>query len=105
MLDILNMIPDGHDNPLPRPSDPHKDRQLRKAIEKANSNGDCIINTGAGYYRVVPGDAVDEKEFNEYLAKELHRARAIQTKRLAMKMAFERRREIGILTNHSRQTG
>lgn len=51
---------------------------------------------GAGYYRPVPGDAVDEKELNEYLAKELHRARTILAKRLAMKRAFERRREFGI---------
>ena len=48
---------------------------------------------------------MDEKELDEYLAKELHRARTIQKKRLDMKMTFERWREIGILTEHSRETG
>ena len=60
---------------------------------------------GAGYYRPIPGDPVDEKELNEYLAQELHRARAIQSKRLAMKLAFERRREVGVFTGSPGETG
>ena len=96
-MKTLNDIPYGHENPLQRPANPCEDRILRRNIEYANNNGDCVINVGEGYYRPVPGDAVDEKELNEYLAKELHRARAIQAKRLAMKMAFERRRESGVL--------
>ena len=81
---------------MQRPSNDLEDRKLRRKIETANNEGDCIINVGNGYYRPVPGDEIDEKELNEYLAKELHRARVIQKKRLAMKMAFERWREIGI---------
>ena len=53
----------------------------------------------------IPGDPVDEKELNEYLAQELHRARAIQSKRLAMKLAFERRREVGVFTGNPGETG
>lgn len=104
-MKTINDIPYGHKNPLPRLSNPTEDRKFRKEIEVANSNGDCIINVGNGYYRPIPGDKVDEKEFNEYLAKELHRARVIQKKRLDMKMTFERWRENGIFTNHSGTTG
>lgn len=101
-MKTISDIPYGHKNPMQRPSNLHEDRLLRRTIEVANNEGDCIINVGNGYYRPVPGDAVDEKEFNEYSAKELHRARAILKKRLAMKLAFERRRESGILVNHTR---
>lgn len=86
---------------MPRPVNSYEDRVLRKKIEKANNEGDCIINVGNGYYRPVPGDLIDEKEFDEYLAKDLHRARATLKKRLAMKLTFERRREVGILINHT----
>lgn len=101
-MKTINDIPYGHNKPMQRPSNVCEDRQLRLKIEKANNEGDCIINVGNGYYRPVPGDAVDEKELDEYFAKELHRARAIQKKRLSMKMAFERRREVGILTSNTR---
>lgn len=100
-MKTINDVPCGHKNKLQRPADQYEDRVLRKQIEKANNEGDCIINVGTGYYRPVPGDTVDEKEFNEYLAKELSRARAIQRKRLSMKMAFERWRESGILTGNT----
>ncbi len=50
-----------------------------------------------------PNDIEDEVEFNEYMAKELHRARAIQKKRLSMKLTYERWREVGVLTNYTRQ--
>lgn len=100
---MLELIPHGHANALPRPADPVKDRALRSEIEKANNDGDCIINVGKGYYRPVPGDPVDEKELGEYLAKELHRARAVQKKRLNMRLTFERWREVGILINNTRQ--
>lgn len=72
-------------------------------MEDANNKGDCIINVGSGYYRPLPNDEVDEKEFKEYLAKELSRARKIQVKRLRMKMAFEKRKELEIFTNHTRK--
>lgn len=58
-------------------------------VEKANCNGDCIINVGKGVFRPIPGDPVDEAAFHEYIAKDLHRARAIQYKRLCMKQTFE----------------
>ncbi len=100
---MLDKIPYGHANAMPRPADRVKDRFLRAEIEKANNDGDCIINVGNGYYRPVPGDLVDEKELKEYLGKELHRARAIQKKRLNMRLTFERWREVGVLINHTRQ--
>lgn len=99
-MDISN-IPYGHENAISRPADRIQDRLLRSKIEKANNDGDCIINVGYGYYRPVPGDPVDEKELNEYLAKELSRARAVLKKRLSMKLTFERWREVGILVDHT----
>lgn len=96
-------IPDGHENAIQRPWNRTVDRRLRKMIEKANNNGDCIINVGNGIYRPIPGDPVDEKELNEYLGKELHRARAIQIKRLTMKQTFEGWRNSAAYANHFRQ--
>ena len=96
-------IPDGHAKPLQRHPDKHVDRTFRGLVESANKSGDCIINVGSGYYRPLPGDAVDEKELNEYLAKELSRARKIQVKRLAMRNAFEKRRDIEVFTDHTRK--
>ena len=104
MIQIEN-IPYGHENAVQRPANPLEDRKLRKEIERANCNGDCIINVGRGYYRPVPGDATDEMELREYLAKELHRARAVQRKRISMKMTFERWREVGVLIGNTRETG
>jgi len=103
-LEELN-IPYGHEHPLPRPSNPYRDRQLRKQIEEANKNGDCIINNGTGYFRPIPGDAVDEAELTAYLASELHRARSINAKRMSMKMTFEKWREHGVLIGNSGKTG
>ena len=93
MRDVLSTIPYGHKEPLKRSSNKAQDRRERKEVERANLSGDCIINVGDGWYRPVPGDAVDEKEFNEYLAKELSRARAIQLKRMKMRGAFAERKE------------
>ena len=104
-MNLLDKIPYGHEHPLQRPADRYKDRALRKQIEEANKSGDCIINNGTGYYRPVPGDTTDEAELNVYLAKELHRARAIQLKRLSMKATFEKWREHGVLINDSGKTG
>lgn len=105
ILKTVNDIPYGHRNPMTRPANPYEDRNLRRNIEKANNDGDCIINVGNGYYRPVPGDPTDEKELTEYLNKDLSRARAILKKRLAMKLTFERRRESGILVNHTGVAG
>lgn len=104
-MKTINDIPHGHSNKLQRPSDPYEDRVLRNKIAKANNEGDCIINVGNGYYRPIPGDEVDEKEFKEYIAKDLSRARATLKKRLSMKMTFERWRESGILTCNTGKTG
>jgi hypothetical protein len=71
------------------------DRIFRRMIEHANNNGDCIVNIGDGVFRPIPGDPVDEKAFHEYIGKELHRARAIQYKRLCMKQTFESWKKIG----------
>ena len=97
-------IPDGHKNPLPRPSDASTDIAFRELVESANKNGDCIINVGSGYYRPLPGDEIDEKEFNEYLAKDLSRARQVLLKRMKMKDAFRKRIDIGVFTDHTRKT-
>ena len=101
-IDISN-IPVGHKNAVQRPSNAIEDRALRSAIEKANSKGDCIINVGNGYYRPDPKDLTDVAEFNEYMAKELHRARVIQHKRLQMKLTFERWREVGVFVGNTGQ--
>ena len=100
---LFSRIPDGHTNPLRRPSDSYTDRRLRTMVEDANNKGDCIINVGSGYYRPLPDDEVDEKELHEYLNKELSRARKILKKRLAMKIAFEKRKELEIFTDHTRK--
>lgn len=76
------------DKPVKRPKNPRTDRRLRRLIEEANRNGDCIINDGAGYYRPRPGDGFDEHCFNIYKAKELARARAITDKIKAMEKVF-----------------
>ena len=104
MINIEN-IPYGHENAVQRPSNPIEDRRLREKIEQANRTEDCIINVGNGYYRPVPGDLTDEAELKEYLAKELSRARKIQSKRLTMRLTFERWREVGVLTDNTGKTG
>ena len=101
--EYFDRIPDGHKNAIQRPWNRIVDRSLRSMIEKANNNGDCIINVGNGIYRPIPGDPVDEKELNEYLGKELHRARAIQIKRLSMEQTFEGWRNSAAYANHFRQ--
>lgn len=87
--EYFNRIPDGHANAIQRPWDKLTDRSLRRMIEKANCNGDCIVNIGDGIFRPIPGDKVDEAALNKYLNKELSRARSIQLKRLCMKQTFE----------------
>lgn len=98
---FFSRIPNGHTNPLRRPSNIYTDRVLRRMVEDANNKGDCIINVGSGYYRPLPNDEIDEKELHEYLATELSRARKILKKRLAMRTAFEKRRELELFTDHT----
>lgn len=101
--EYFDRIPDGHKNAIQRPWNRSVDRNLRSMIERANNNGDCIINVGEGIYRPVPGDPVDEIELNEYLNKELHRARSIQLKRLCMKKTFEGWKDSAVYAYYSRQ--
>ena len=85
---ILEEIPTGHANRLPRRTDTREeriaDRDLRRRIALANKNGDCIINTDGGYYRVDLEDPADLAAFDEYMAKERHRAKELEEKRLKM---------------------
>lgn len=87
--DYFSRIPDGSRNAISRPTNRSVDRGLRRMIEHANQNGDCIINIGGGIFRPIPGCEEDEMALKEYMAKELHRARAIQFKRLIMIKTFE----------------
>lgn len=103
--DYFNRIPDGHKNAIQRPWNKNIDRSFRKKIEKANKNGDCIVNIGDGVFRPIPGDPVDEAALDKYLANELHRARAIQFKRLCMKQTFEGWRNSAVYANCKRQVG
>jgi len=102
---LFNLIGSGRENIITRPSNEHTDRYLRKLINQANKKNDCIINTGTGYYRPVPGRIAEEKELNDYLFSELHRSRDILLKRLNMIKTFEGWREYGILLNDSSKTG
>ena len=87
---LFERIGTGRDRALRRPSNAMLDRQLRRLIADANQTGDCIINTGDGYFR--PGED-DEDAFEEYIAKERHRAREILRKARRMEEAFNRRYE------------
>ena len=98
-------IGNGKSEMIKRTDDPVLDRGLRRIIKSANNNGDCIINTGDGYYRPRPRIKEEEKEFKEYTWKELGRGRDILYKRLKMQETFEKWREYGILHHNSRETG
>lgn len=87
---LFERIGTGSERALRRPSDARVDRQLRRLIADANQMGDCIINTGDGYFR--PGED-DEDAFEEYIAKERHRAREILHKIGRMESTFNRRYE------------
>lgn len=102
---LFSRIPDGHANPLQRHPSAYVDRVFRRMVEDANKSGDCIINVGRGYYRPLPGDAVDEKEFNEYMKKEGSRIRKIHVKRMRMRDAFRKKRDIEVFTDHTREAG
>lgn len=71
-----------------RPSTERVDRQLRKLIAEANKNGDFIINDGSGYFRA--GDE-DREELEHYVREELHRAKEIRDKAIAMSLGYNRR--------------
>ena len=85
---LFDLIGEGVGHAVPRPKDPAVDRRLRQLVSEANSTGDCIINMGFGYYR--PGDD-GCVEFEEYVAKERHRAREILRKVNRMQQVYDRR--------------
>jgi hypothetical protein len=74
--------------PLKRPSNRSIDRALRKKVEKANMEGDCIINLGDGYFRPNRRDEADVYAYRLYRAKELKRAKTIIDKISSMDKAF-----------------
>ena len=85
---LFDRIRIGSEHALKRPKDPKVDRRLRQLIADANMNGDCIINSGNGYYR--PG-AEDRAALEIYLKKEMHRIRELKLKALRMSLAYNRR--------------
>lgn len=85
---LFDAIGEGPKRAIRRPKNQRIDRALRKLISEANSTGDCIINDGNGYYR--PGED-DDIAFEEYIAKERHRAHEILRKVSRMEKAFDRR--------------
>lgn len=104
MIDIAN-IPFGHANAIPRPEDRKTDRALRRKIEKANKNGDCIIDTGFGYFRPDPRDEVDVHEFYLYISQNNSKAREILGKNGILVKTFERWLRNGIPVNNTRAAG
>ena len=56
-------------------------------IEKANTNGDCIIPSEAGYYRPCTPEEYREAEI--YFKKELHRIGVIAQKIRSMQQAIK----------------
>lgn len=89
---IFIRIGDGHWNAVKRPWDRNVDRSLRRLIEKANNNGDCIISGQSGYYRPIPSDPVDAAEYNIYMAQENKRIGSLLLKRECMRVAYRARR-------------
>lgn len=49
--ELFGKIGTGKEQAVGRPADPYLDRALRRLIEKANREGDCIISGKRGYYR------------------------------------------------------
>jgi hypothetical protein len=81
---LFDMIGTGAAYALKRPKG-KVDRILRRLISEANKTGDCIINTGFGYYRPGPDD---EDDLKQYLWMELHRAEVIEDKVQSMREAY-----------------
>lgn len=95
-ISIFNRIGDGHNNAVRRPDDEKIDRHLRRLISKANENGDVIVSGGNGYYRPIPGDVVDDMEYNIYMAQEQKRIDSLCIKSESMRIAYVLRRlEVG----------
>lgn len=88
----FDRIGDGHRHAVKRPLDQRIDRVLRKLIEVANHNGDCIISGFSGYYRPIPSDPVDNIEYKAYMTGEESRAKSLREKIMFMKVAYEHRK-------------
>lgn len=85
---LFDMIGTGAYFAVSRPKDAKTDRRLRQLVAEANLNGDCIINDGSGYFRP---DLDDDVAFEEYIAKERHRARMLLRKLSSMEKVYDRR--------------
>lgn len=81
---LFDRIGTGKRNAVARPKG-KTDRLLRRLISEANRSGDCVINSGSGYYRP---DKEDEEELKRYLWAELHRAQVIEDKVQSMREAY-----------------
>ena len=91
---IFDRITSGAGNAVGRPAVIDKnnsiiDRALRELVEKANRNGDCIINAGDGYFRPIPGSVVDEYYFHEYIVKEKSRVKELENKISTMDTTYD----------------
>lgn len=91
---IFDRITSGAGNAVGRPAVIDKnnstiDRALRELVEKANRNGDCIINAGDGYFRPIPWSTLDEYYFHEYIVKEKSRVKELDKKISTMENTFE----------------
>lgn len=93
----------GKQNAVRRPADSYTDRKLRRLIEKANQNGDCVINCRDGYYRPRLDIEEERHELSHYLAAELHRGRAILYKRKNMKETAQKWGEVICQTADKRE--
>lgn len=90
---VFDRIGEGHRSAVKRPWNSLVDRSLRKMIETANHNGDCIIPrlNGEGYYRPIPSDAVDALEYKIYIASEQSKINKMTGKIACMAVAYESR--------------
>ena len=83
----LDAIGSGKKNAVSRPPNSRDDRRFRQMIEKANTNGDCIIPSEVGYYR--PNTPAEYREAEVYFKKELHRIGVIAQKIRSMQQAIK----------------
>lgn len=83
----FNAIGSGKKNAVSRPPNSRDDRRFRQMIEKANTNGDCIIPSEVGYYRPCTPEECWEAEV--YFKKELHRIGVIAKKIRSMQRVIK----------------
>lgn len=83
----FDAIGSGKKNAVSRPPNSRDDRRFRRMIEKANTNGDCIIPSEFGYYR--PRTPEECREAEIYFKKELHRIGVIAQKIRSMQRVIK----------------